>query len=241
ELLALLHGPVRPRGFQGGLPFAYHVGGTDDVKVHLKTDMDYKQRSIWNVVARIEGAAEKDRWVVVGNHRDAWVFGAVDPNSGSSAMLQIARGLGQLTKTGWKPRRTIVLCSWDAEEYGLIGSTEFAEEFASELRDKAVAYLNLDAAVSGPNFSASSVPSLWKLIRDAAKDVKDPKTGKSVYQQWKDRAVSESSDTDQDPPKEVTIGPLGSGSDYTPFLQHLGVPSTDMGFGGDYGVYHSAY
>ena len=241
DLLGLLHGPVRPRGFQGGLPFAYHVGGTDDVKVHLKVDMDYKQRSIWNVVARIEGAPEKDRWVVVGNHRDAWVFGAVDPNSGSSAMLEIARGLGQLIKSGWKPRRTIVLCSWDAEEYGLIGSTEFAEEFASELRDKAVAYLNLDAAVSGPNFNASSVPSLWKLIRDAARDVKDPKTGKSVYQQWKDRAVTERSDTDQDPPREVTIGPLGSGSDYTPFLQHLGVPSTDMGFGGDYGVYHSAY
>ena len=241
ELLGLLRGPVRPRGFQGGLPFAYHVGGTEDVKVHLKTDMDYKVRSIWNVVARIDGDREKDRWVVVGNHRDAWVFGAVDPNSGSSAMLEIARGLGQLLKTGWKPRRTIVLCSWDAEEYGLIGSTEFAEQFASDLRDKAVAYLNLDAAVSGPNFNASSVPSLWKLIRDAARDVKDPKTGKTVYQQWKDRAVTERPDADQAPPTEVTIGPLGSGSDYTPFLQHLGVPSTDMGFGGDYGVYHSAY
>jgi N-acetylated-alpha-linked acidic dipeptidase len=241
ELLTLLRGPVRPRGFQGGLAFAYHVGGTDHVKVHLKTDMDYKERSIWNVVARIDGDAEKDRWVVLGNHRDAWVFGAVDPNSGSSAMLEIARGLGQLLKQGWKPRRTIILGSWDAEEYGLIGSTEFAEEFAEDLRDKAVAYLNLDAAVSGPKFEASSVPSLWKLIRGAARDVKDPKTGNSVYQQWKDRLTAERSDTDQDPPAEVRIGSLGSGSDYTPFLQHLGVPSTDMGFGGDYGVYHSAY
>src|SRR4030095_13865664 len=156
-------------------------------------------------------------------------------------MLEIARGFGQLLKQGWKPRRTIILGSWDAEEYGLIGSTEFAEEFAAELREKAVAYLNLDAAVSGPKFEASSVPSLWKLIRGAARDVKDPKTGKSVYQQWKDRLTAERSDNEQDPPTEVRIGPLGSGSDYTPFLQHLGVPSTDMGFGGDYGVYHSAY
>ncbi|HSE33901.1 MAG TPA: M28 family metallopeptidase [Pyrinomonadaceae bacterium] len=241
ELLTLLRGPVRPRGFQGGLPFPYHVGGTDQVKVHLKTDMDYKLRSIWNVVARIDGETEKDRWVVLGNHRDAWVFGAVDPNSGSSAMLEIARGFGQLLKQGWKPRRTLVLCSWDAEEYGLIGSTEFAEEYAADLREKAVAYLNLDAAVSGPNFGASSVPSLWKLIRGAARDVKDPKTGKTVYQQWKDRSTTERRDADQEPPAEVRIGPLGSGSDYTPFLQHLGVPSTDMGFGGDYGVYHSAY
>jgi N-acetylated-alpha-linked acidic dipeptidase len=241
ELLTLLRGPVRPRGFQGGLPFPYHVGGTDDLKVHLKTDMDYKLRSIWNVVARIDGNGEKDRWVILGNHRDAWVFGAVDPNSGSAAMLEIARGFGQLLKQGWKPRRTIILGSWDAEEYGLIGSTEFAEEFAADLREKAVAYLNLDAAVSGPNFGASSVPSLWKLIRGAARDVKDPKTGKSVYQQWKDRSTTERSDSDQEPPTEVKIGPLGSGSDYTPFLQHLGVPSTDMGFGGDYGVYHSAY
>jgi N-acetylated-alpha-linked acidic dipeptidase len=155
ELLTQLRGPVRPRGFQGGLPFPYHVGGTEHVKVHLKTDMDYKLRSIWNVVARIEGSSEKDRWVILGNHRDAWVFGAVDPNSGSSAMLEIARGLGQLLKQGWKPRRSILLCSWDAEEYGLIGSTEFAEEFAGDLREKAVAYLNLDAAVSGPHFGAS--------------------------------------------------------------------------------------
>jgi N-acetylated-alpha-linked acidic dipeptidase len=107
---------VRPRGFQGALPFAYHAGGTDDVKLRLKTDMDYKTRKIWNVVARIDGNEEKDRWVILGNHRDAWVFGAVDPNSGSSAMLEVGRGFGELLKQGWKPRRTIELCSWDAEE-----------------------------------------------------------------------------------------------------------------------------
>jgi N-acetylated-alpha-linked acidic dipeptidase len=239
-ILSQLKGPVRPRGFQGGLSFAYHVGGTNDVKVRLKTDMDYKIRKIWNVVARVDGNEEKDRWVVLGNHRDAWVFGAVDPNSGSSAMLEVGHGLGQLLKQGWKPRRTIILCSWDAEEYGLVGSTEWAEELAGELKEKAVAYLNLDAAVSGPHFGASSVPSLWKLIRAAARDVKDPKTGKSVYQQWQDRA-RENRPEGEENTGEARIGALGSGSDYTPFLQHLGIASTDMGFGGDYGVYHSAY
>ena len=240
-ILSQLKGPVRPaRGFQGGLPFAYHVGGTIDVKLRLKTDMDYKQRKIWNVVARIDGNEEKDRWVILGNHRDAWVFGAVDPNSGSSAMLEVGRGYGALLKQGWKPRRTIILCSWDAEEYGLIGSTEGAEEFADELREKGVAYLNLDAAVSGPHFGASSVPSLWKLMRATTRDIKDPKTGKTVYQQWQDRARENRPEGEQHPP-EARIAALGSGSDYTPFLQHLGVASTDMGFNGDYGVYHSAY
>lgn len=239
-ILSQLKGPLRPRGFQGGLAFAYHIGGTNDVKVRLKTDMDYKIRKIWNVVARIEGNEEKDRWIVLGNHRDAWVFGAVDPNSGTSAMLEVGRGFGQLLKQGWKPRRTIIFCSWDAEEYGLVGSTEWAEELAGELKEKAVAYLNLDAAVSGPHFGASSVPSLWKFMRAATRDVKDPKTGKTVYQQWQDRA-RENRPEDEPDSGEARIGPLGSGSDYTPFLQHLGIASTDMGFGGDYGVYHSAY
>ena len=239
-LITPLQGPVRPKGFQGGLPLAYHVGGTRDVKVRLKTDMDYQTRKIWNVVARIDGAELKDRWVVMGNHRDAWVFGAVDPNSGTSAMLEVARGFGALLKQGWSPKRTIYLCSWDAEEYGLIGSTEWAEENATELTEKAVAYLNVDVAVSGGNFGASSVPSLWKVLRDVTRAVKDPKKGTSIYEQWQERA-RESRSPDAAPAREARIEALGSGSDYTPFLQHLGVPSTDMGFGGDYGVYHSAY
>jgi N-acetylated-alpha-linked acidic dipeptidase len=248
RLLQPLKGPLRPNGFQGGLPFAYHVGGTNDVRVHLKTDIEFATKTIWNVITRIDGAVEPDRWVVVGNHRDAWVFGAVDPNSGSTAMLEVGRGLGNLLKTGWKPRRTIILGSWDAEEQGLIGSTEWVEENAADLREKAVAYLNMDAAVSGPNFGASSVPTFWKLIRAAAQDIRDPKTGKSVYEAWRDRAWENSSQSGRydengnekaaPPPR---IGTLGSGSDYTPFLQHLGVPALDMGFGGDYGVYHSAY
>ena len=185
----------------------------------------------------------------MGNHRDAWTFGAVDPNSGTTAMLEAARGFGALLKKGWKPRRSIVLCSWDGEEYGLLGSTEWAEENAAELKEKAVAYLNMDAAVSGPNFGASSVPSMWKLIRGATRDVKDPKSGQSIYQQWQVRAREEEPDpelTNAEAASDTTIaeariGALGSGSDFTPFLQHLGVPASDMGFGGDYGVYHSAY
>ena len=240
-LITPLKGPVRPKGFQGGLPLAYHVGGTADVKVRLKTDMDYKIRKIWNVIARIDGSQEPDRWVILGNHRDAWVFGAVDPNSGTSAMLEVGRGFGELVKKGWKPKRTIILGSWDAEEYGLIGSTEWAEEYAADLREKAVAYLNLDAAVSGPSFGASSVPSLWKLIRDVTRDVKDPKSGKSIYQEWQERSREGRTERLANETAEARIGSLGSGSDYTPFLQHLGVPSTDIGFNGDYGVYHSAY
>src|SRR5258705_10980704 len=249
RLLEPLRGPVRPKGFQGGLPFPYHVGGTEYVRVHLKTSMDYQVRKIWNVISRIDGDEEKDRWVIMGNHRDAWVFGAVDPNSGTTAMLETARAFGAMLKKGWKPRRTIVLASWDGEEYGLLGSTEWAEDNAAELKEKAVAYLNVDSAVSGSNFGASSVPSMWKLIRGATRDVKDPKSGQSVYQQWQERSregqpdpeltnAEAASDTSI---AEARIGALGSGSDFTPFLQHLGVPASDMGFGGDYGVYHSAY
>jgi len=249
RLIEPLRGPVRPKGFQGGLPFPYHVGGTAQVSVHLKTSMDYQVRKIWNVIARIDGDEEKDRWVIMGNHRDAWTFGAVDPNSGTTAMLEAARGFGALLKQGWKPRRTIVLCSWDGEEYGLLGSTEWAEDNAEELKQKAVAYLNMDSAVSGPNFGAASVPSMWKLIRGVTRDIKDPKTGQTVYQQWQEKAHEDEPDAEMTSAEagsdtavaEARIGALGSGSDFTPFLQHLGIPASDMGFGGDYGVYHSAY
>ncbi|HKP38972.1 MAG TPA: M28 family metallopeptidase, partial [Pyrinomonadaceae bacterium] len=249
RLLQPLRGPLRPNdGFQGGLPFPYHVGGTNDVRVHLKTNIEFVTKTIWNVITRIDGAVEKDRWVVLGNHRDAWVFGAVDPNSGTTAMIELGRALGQLIKSGWKPRRSIVLGSWDAEEQGLIGSTEWVEENAAELKEKAVAYLNMDAAVSGPYFGAASVPSLWKLTYAAARDVRDPKTRKSVYEAWRDRAWETTAQSNrydangnEKPAPAPRIGALGSGSDYTPFLQHLGIPSLDMGFGGDYGVYHSAY
>ena len=248
RLLEPLKGPVRPRGFQGGLAFTYHVGATEAVRVHLKTQMDYQVRKIWNVISRIDGADEKDRWVIMGNHRDAWTFGAVDPNSGTTAMLEAARGFGSLLKQGWKPRRTIMLCSWDGEEYGLVGSTEWVEEHADELRQKAVAYLNMDSAVSGSRFGVAAVPSMWKLIRSVTRDIREP-NGKTIYQQWQDCAREQRPDPEMTSAVEGTdariaearIGSLGSGSDYTPFLQHIGIASTDMGFGGDYGVYHSAY
>ncbi len=245
QLLEPLEGSIRPDGFQGGLPFSYHVGGTEAVRVHLKTLMDYQVRKIWNVIARIDGNEEKDRWVIMGNHRDAWVFGAVDPNSGTTAMLEAARGFGQLLRSGWKPRRSIVLCSWDGEEYGLLGSTEWAEENADELKQKAVVYLNMDSAVSGADFGASAVPSMWKLIRGVTRDIPDPKSGKSVYQAWQDKTradqLTANPELNIETIPEARIGSLGSGSDFTPFLQHLGIPSSDMGFGGAYGVYHSAY
>jgi N-acetylated-alpha-linked acidic dipeptidase len=248
RLLEPLRGPVRPKGFQGGLPFPYHIGGTEHVRVHLKTDIDFQVRKIWNVISRIDGNEEKDRWVIMGNHRDAWTFGAVDPNSGTTAMLEAARGFASLLKQGWKPRRTILLCSWDGEEFGLIGSTEWVEEYADELKLKAVAYLNMDSAVSGPNFSSAAVPSMWKLIRAVTRDIPNP-NGKTVYQQWQDHAREEQPDPELTDAElgtdtriaEARISALGSGSDFTPFLQHLGVPSADMGFGGNYGVYHSAY
>jgi N-acetylated-alpha-linked acidic dipeptidase len=245
-ILQALDGPESPRDWQGGLPFTYHLGGTGAVKVHMNLVQDYKLRTIWDVVGTIDGTdpGQKEDWVVAGNHRDAWVYGAVDPNSGTAAMLEAVHGLGDLLKQGWKPERQIVICSWDAEEEGLMGSTEWAEMHAKELAH-AVAYFNTDVGVAGPDFDASSVPSLKEFIRDVAREVPSPKGG-SVYEQWeatqqakpyhhgqKDKASSATNG--------VTIGDLGSGSDYTPFIQHLGVPSTDVGSSGPYGVYHSTF
>jgi N-acetylated-alpha-linked acidic dipeptidase len=246
-ILQALDGPESPREWQGGLPFTYHLGGTGAVKVHMNLVQDYKLRTIWDVVGTIEGTdpEQKDDWVVAGNHRDAWVYGAVDPNSGTAAMLEAVHGLGDLLKQGWQPKRRIVICSWDAEEEGLMGSTEWAELHAKEL-GHAVAYFNTDVGVAGPNFDASAVPSLKEFVRDVTREVPSPKGG-TVYEQWqadqqasprqRRRAVNADAPAD----KEAAVGDLGSGSDFTPFIQHLGVPSTDIGSGGPYGVYHSTF
>jgi len=251
-ILRALSGPASPHDWQGGLPFTYHVGGTPAVTVHMDLQQDTQLRTIWDVIGTIEGSdpVQKDDWVVAGNHRDAWVYGAVDPNSGTAAMLESVHGLGELLKQGWKPKRRIVIGSWDAEEEGLIGSTEWAEQHASHLA-RAVAYLNTDVAVSGPSFNAAAVPSLKQFVREVARAVPSPKGG-SVYDQWlKDQAEGKGrrnaapftagrgdrSEKDTD----VRVGDLGSGSDYTPFIQHLGVPSTDIGSDGPYGVYHSVF
>lgn len=239
-LLQALEGKNVPSGWQGGLPFAYHTGPGPAV-VHVKTEMDFQVRPIWNVIGRIDGAVEPDRWVILGNHRDAWVFGAVDPSSGSSVMLEVARGLGELLKRGWRPRRTVILASWDGEEFGLLGSTEWVEHHAQMLRAQAVAYLNVDSAVSGQRFGASATPSLAGLIRHVTRDVVDPASGKSVYESWRQRPRVREGRPEDQTDSEPRVGRLGSGSDYTPFLQHLGIAAVDMGFGGDYGVYHSIY
>jgi N-acetylated-alpha-linked acidic dipeptidase len=243
-MLKALGGAAVPKGWQGALPFSYHLGGTG-VSVHLVSDQDYQVRTIWDVVGKIKGSEQPDNWVVVGNHRDAWVYGAVDPNSGTAAMLEAVHGFGALLKSGWKPKRSIVVCSWDAEEEGLIGSTEWVEQHA-KLLDRAVAYFNVDVAVAGSEFGAEAVPSLKQFIRDVTQEVPSPKGG-TVYYQWKLAGIgrgegnSEHKSASNVSADDVAVGDLGSGSDYTPFLQHVGVPSTDIGSHGPYGVYHSVF
>jgi N-acetylated-alpha-linked acidic dipeptidase len=241
-ILRALKGPGVPQGWQGALAFRYHLGPAG-VKVHLVSQQDYQRRLIWDVIGKIEGAADPDSPVIVGNHRDAWVYGAVDPSSGTAAMLEAVHGIGALLHQGWRPRRTIIFCSWDAEEEGLIGSTEWVEQQGRTL-DRAVAYFNVDVAVSGPNFSASAVPSLKEFIRNIARSVPSPVNG-SVFLQWHLRPADEEEHHQSNAPpienEDVHVGDLGSGSDFTPFLQHAGVPATDISSEGPYGVYHSAF
>ncbi len=251
-ILQHLDGPESPREWQGSLPFTYHVGpGPSRVKMHLK--QDYQFRTLWDVIGRVKGSELPDQWVVAGNHRDAWVYGAVDPNSGTAAMLESVHGIGELLKSGWKPKRTVVFCSWDGEEEGLMGSTEWVEQHEAELRNSP-AYFNVDVAVSGPKFGSSSVPSLKQFLRDITRVVPNPKGG-TVYEAWQKTAQPEVPAT-QSPTEaigdskrtpaaqvktDVPVGDLGSGSDYTAFLQHAGVPSTDVSSSGPYGVYHSVF
>jgi N-acetylated-alpha-linked acidic dipeptidase len=233
-LLQYLGGPETPREWQGALPLTYHIG-PGPVRVHMRLKQDYAYRTIWDVIARIRGRQWPDEWVMAGNHRDAWVYGAVDPGSGTIAMLEAARGLGQLLKTGWRPKRTIILASWDAEEQGLIGSTEWLEQHEDELRN-AVAYFNTDTGAAGPNFRVSAVPSLRSFLREISKAVASP-AGGTLYDAWKASSNRRPSSGDGEPP----VGKLGSGSDFTSFLDHAGVPATDVRSSGNYGVYHSVF
>ncbi|MFZ0201559.1 MAG: M28 family metallopeptidase [Candidatus Sulfotelmatobacter sp.] len=252
-ILQHLGGPDSPREWQGALPFTYHVGpGPVRVKMHLK--QDYQFRTLWDVIGRVHGDESPDEWVVAGNHRDAWVYGAVDPNSGTAAMLEAVHGVGELLKSSWKPKRTMIFASWDGEEEGLMGSTEWAEQHESELAH-APAYFNMDVAVSGPRFGASAVPSLKQFLRDVTKAVPTPKGG-TVYALWEKgdqptaslnqvptESVGETRRTPAAtaPKDDALVGELGSGSDYSAFQQHLGVPSTDISSTGPYGVYHSVF
>ena len=239
-MLRALPGAVAPSGWQGGGPFRYRFGGTEAVTAHLHVEADARLRTVWDVIGRIPGSTAPEEYVVAGNHRDAWVYGATDPGSGTAALLETAHGLGALLKKGWKPKRTILLGSWDAEEQGLIGSTEWVEQHAAEMQ-RTVAYLNVDEAAAGPSFNAGTVPSLYRFIREAAAEVPSP-AGGSVLDRWRESSAAASQ-------KRVTafqatdtrIGDLGSGSDYTPFFQHAGVPSTDISSSGPFGVYHSVF
>ena len=242
-ILQALKGASVQQGWQGALPFRYHVGvvgGPGAVKVHMVSVQDYQRRIIWDVIGKVKGAELPDELVVAGNHRDAWVYGAVDPNSGTASMLEAVHGVGALLKQGWRPKRTMIFCSWDAEEEGLIGSTEWVEQH-DKMLDNAVAYFNMDVAVAGPNFSAAAVPSLKQFVREVTKAVPSP-AGGTVYDAWKNaRGENEHRPSNAPSDGDVRVGDLGSGSDFTPFLQHVGVPSGDIGSGGPYGVYHSVF
>lgn len=229
-ILRALQGPVAPAGWQGALPFTYRVGPGATVRVTVR--MDDRVRSIWNVEGRIRGSEHPEQLVVLGNHRDAWVYGAVDPSSGTATQMDLARVLGGLAKEGHRPKRTLVFASWDAEEWHLTGSTEWGEQFAAELQAGAVAYLNVDGSTSGSDFEVGAVATLNSLVTEVARDVMDPKTGTSLLDATAARLGAG---------RGIVDNKLGSGSDYTVFLNFLGVPIVSMAFDGPYGVYHSQY
>lgn len=244
-LLKDMGGPVAPKDWVGGLPFAYHIGPSKSL-VHLKLAFDWKLRPALNVIATIKGSEFPDQWVIRGNHHDAWVNGANDPISGIAAELEEAIAIGGLLKQGWKPKRTLVYCAWDAEEPGLMGSTEWVEDHATELQAKAVAYINSDGNARG-FLGADGSHALSALITDISKSVTDPESGVSVFERQKaNRAIKASSIKAKKDIFESTsypLGAMGSGSDYSSFIQHIGVPSLNIGYGGedDGGEYHSIY
>jgi N-acetylated-alpha-linked acidic dipeptidase len=209
--------------------------------VTMRVRADDRVRPIWTVTGTIRGAERPDEMVLVGNHRDAWIYGGVDPSSGSAAMMELARTLAALTREGWTPRRSIVFASWDAEEFTLTSSTEWGEQFEEKLKAGAVAYLNVDSAASGPHFTAAAVPALNRLIADAAGVVRDPRTRTPVAAVSRERAAKERGALSMSQTSSLVNNRLGSGSDYTVFLNFVGMPIADLAFDGPYGVYHSIY
>jgi len=244
-LLEALSGPVAPESWRGALPITYHIGPGKST-VHLELQFDWKLVPCYDVIAMIKGSTYPDEWVMRGNHHDAWVNGAQDPISGQAAMLEEAKAMGELVKSGWKPKRTIVYCAWDAEEPALVGSTEWVEDHAGLLQKNTVVYINSDE--NGRGFlEAGGSHALENLVDEVAKDVKDPQTGVSIYERSKAHQVA----TAPSPLKAKAImdkthlhlEALGTGSDFSPFLQHLGIPSLNLGFSGEdqSGDYHSIY
>lgn len=244
-LLAALDGVVAPRGWQGGLPVTYHIG-PGKAMVHLKMEFNWDMVQAYDVIAKIKGSEFPDEWVMRGNHHDAWVNGAGDPISGQSAMLDEAKALGDLLKTGWKPKRTIVYCSWDGEEPGLIGSTEYAEDHDKELQQKAVVYINSDGNGRG-FYGGGGSQALENFMDEITKTVTDPQTNVSVFERKRAAELVAAGSVKEK--KEIMarkvepLEPLGSGSDFSSFLQHLGIPTLDLAFGGEDGggEYHSIY
>jgi N-acetylated-alpha-linked acidic dipeptidase len=242
-LLKALKGAVVPATWRGGLSITYHYGqtGSESMKVRLKVISDWNMKTAYNVIARIPGSVYPDEWIIRGNHHDAWVNGADDPVSGLATVLEEARTFGEMLKMGWRPKRTLVFCAWDAEEPGLLGSTEWVEHHAEELREKAVAYINTDSTGKGW-FGAGGSHSLEKLVNDVARTVKMPAGDKSL---WEAMQAAQSDDTRRSLQKRIDlpISALGSGSDYTAFLDHLGIASLNIGMGGEGGggIYHSIY
>ena len=244
-LLEALEGPVAPVAWHGGLSFAYHIG-PGKTKVHLKVAFNWDIVPCFDVIAKIKGNKFPDEWVIRGNHHDAWVNGAGDPISGQAAMLEEAKSIGSMLKTGWKPDRTIVYCAWDGEEPGLLGSTEWVEEHETELKEKAVVYINSDG--NGRGFlSAQGSHALEPFMDEIAKQVIDPQTGVSIFDRERAREVISTKDEEAKKriwnEKELKLDAMGSGSDYSSFIQHAGIPSLNLGFGGEDegGEYHSIY
>lgn len=244
-LLESLRGPVAPAEWQGGLPFTYHVGPGSET-VHLQLVFNWNMVDCHNVIGRIAGSTHPDEWVIRGNHHDAWTYGANDPISGLAALLEEARAWGQMSKSGWKPKRTLVFCAWDGEEPGLLGSTEWAEHHAVELKQKAVAYINTDASGRG-YLGAGGSHALETMMDEVAKSVTDPQTGVNVFERRQALqyvlAATPEAMKKVEATKVMTLSALGSGSDYSSFLQHLGVPSLNLGYGGedDGGEYHTNF
>ena len=244
-LLEAISGPVAPSWWRGALPVTYHVG-PGPARVRLNLEFDWKLVPCYNVIARLKGSQMPDEWVIRGNHHDAWVNGANDPVSGLIAMMEEARAIGELVKSGWKPKRTIMYCAWDGEEPGLIGSTEWAETHAEELQQKVVAYINSDGNARGFLYAGGS-HTLEKMVSEIAGGVADPQTGVSVLERSKSFQALHAANTkarkDILNRKHLPLEALGSGSDYSPFIQHLGIPSLNIGFGGEDegGEYHSTY
>ena len=240
-----LEGPVAPEDWRGALPFTYHIGpGT--AKARLKVEMDNSTHPLYDVIVRIPGTDFPDEWILYGNHHDAWVHGASDPASGAAPLLETARSLSELLKQGWKPKRTVMLALWDGEEFGLVGSTEWVEKHAEELNKKLVLYMNSDSNGKG-KLGAGGSHTLEEFVSEVARDVNDPVTGKPLIDAPRTRGAARGrTATGPAPPADdgkYHISALGSGSDYTSFLQHLGVASLNLGFGGEGGggVYHSDY